>query len=151
MQHKAGGTSQFNAFALNEWDPKQSKTTEWRGKIDNGRAAVLAAELKNNANKLARWTAQSLLSGADTMRLGFVTRADYRSADRHNILAVQAYKPIRFAHQIALTPHNIWGVFTRVLELVREHGEGQYVIMRDPNDAILRVYSVPPGTFRDEE
>ena len=26
---------------------------------------VLATELKNNANKLAKWTAQALLSGAD--------------------------------------------------------------------------------------
>jgi translation initiation factor 3 subunit D len=29
------------------------------------RMQVLATELKNNANKLAKWTAQALLSGAD--------------------------------------------------------------------------------------
>lgn len=33
------------------------------------RIQVLATELKNNANKLAKWTAQALLSGADQVRI----------------------------------------------------------------------------------
>jgi translation initiation factor 3 subunit D len=35
---------------------------------------VLAAELKNNSFKLAKWTAQSLLAGASQMKIGFVSR-----------------------------------------------------------------------------
>ena len=31
---------------------------------------MLATELKNNSCRLARWTAQSLLAGADLMKLG---------------------------------------------------------------------------------
>lgn len=34
------------------------------------RGAILATELKNNSAKLARWTAQSILSGADQMKIG---------------------------------------------------------------------------------
>jgi hypothetical protein len=34
------------------------------------RGAVLATELKNNSCKLAKWTAQSILAGADQMKLG---------------------------------------------------------------------------------
>lgn len=34
---------------------------------------VLATELKNNANKLAKWTAQALLSGADQVGIFYLT------------------------------------------------------------------------------
>lgn len=34
------------------------------------RGAILATELKNNSAKLAKWTAQSILSGADQMKIG---------------------------------------------------------------------------------
>jgi translation initiation factor 3 subunit D len=31
---------------------------------------VVATEMKNNSLKLARWTVQSILAGADVMKLG---------------------------------------------------------------------------------
>ena len=34
---------------------------DWRMKLENQRGAVLATELKNNANKLAKWTAGALV------------------------------------------------------------------------------------------
>lgn len=34
------------------------------------RGAILATELKNNSAKLAKWTAQSILGGADVMKIG---------------------------------------------------------------------------------
>ncbi|KAI3520099.1 hypothetical protein L1887_09323 [Cichorium endivia] len=34
--------------------------------------AVLATELKNNANKIAKWTAQAILASADMMKLGYL-------------------------------------------------------------------------------
>ena len=43
--------------ALNEFDPAISGVN-WRQKLESQRAAVLANELKNNRNKLARWTCQ---------------------------------------------------------------------------------------------
>ena len=53
--------------ALNEFD---LKTTDWRKKIDTQKGAVLATELKNNANKLTKWTLQALLAGTDSFKLG---------------------------------------------------------------------------------
>lgn len=38
--------------------------------LDRQRGAILATELKNNSAKLAKWTAQSILSGADQMKIG---------------------------------------------------------------------------------
>ena len=49
---------------------RYSGGVNWRQKIDAQRGAVLATELKNNSCRLARWTAQSLLAGADLMKLG---------------------------------------------------------------------------------
>lgn len=46
---------------------------DWRTKLDTQRGAVLAAEIKNNAFKLAGWTVCSILSGADQLKLGYVT------------------------------------------------------------------------------
>ncbi len=43
---------------------------EWKQKLESQRGAVLAIELKNNANKLAKWTASALLAGADYIQLG---------------------------------------------------------------------------------
>jgi Eukaryotic translation initiation factor 3 subunit 7 (eIF-3) len=36
------------------------------------KGAVLAAELKSNANKLAQWTARAILAGAEKMLFGYV-------------------------------------------------------------------------------
>ncbi|KAL5711014.1 Eukaryotic translation initiation factor 3 subunit D [Ranunculus cassubicifolius] len=61
---------------------------DWRKKLETQRGAVLATELKNNANKLAKWTAQALLASADVMKLGYVSRVHPCDHFNHAILAV---------------------------------------------------------------
>ena len=56
--------------ALTEFDTKITNTPDWRVKLDSQRGAVIATEIKNNANKLSRWTMESILSGAEWMRVG---------------------------------------------------------------------------------
>ena len=46
-------------YALNEADSKLSGGIDWRQKLESQRGAVLATELKNNSNKLAKWTIQA--------------------------------------------------------------------------------------------
>ena len=62
---------------------------DWRQKLETQRGAVLATELKNNANKLAKWTAAALVSGADMIKLGYVSRAHPRDSHNHVILGTQ--------------------------------------------------------------
>ncbi len=50
----ADGRAQLAINALNEYDPKAGM--DWRRTIDSQGGAVLAAELKANANKLAQWS-----------------------------------------------------------------------------------------------
>ena len=160
---KKGGDDQYMAaFAINEFQPPNStnsgqnnaanaKSTSWRDKIDSQRGTVLATELKNNAHKIAKWTAQSLLAGADQMKIGYVSRASPKNAYEHLILATQSYRPKDFAAQITLNEGSMWGIVRMLSHLFADQPEGKYVIMRNPNRAVLRVYGVPPGTFEDEE
>lgn len=61
----------------------------WRQKLETQRGAVLANELKNNANKLAKWTAAAHISGTDMIKLGYVTRATPKDNFNHVILGTQ--------------------------------------------------------------
>jgi len=51
------------ARALNQFDAKCSGNVEWKQKLESQLGAVLASEMKNNTNKLARWTAEAMLNG----------------------------------------------------------------------------------------
>ena len=62
---------------------------DWRHKLETQRGAVLATELKNNANKLAKWTAAALVSGVEIIKLGYVSRAHHRDTRSHVILGTQ--------------------------------------------------------------
>jgi translation initiation factor 3 subunit D len=122
-----------------------------REKIDSQRGAVLANELKNNSFKLAKWTAQSILAGADQMKIGFCSRVSPKSSFEHVILGTQFYRPKDFANQITLNEGQMWAMMRMFVQLFNKQEEGKYVLMRDPNKATLTMYRVPPGTFEDDE
>lgn len=74
LDNKITGENQYMTIkALNEFDNKAQGSggaLDWRSKLASQRGAVLATEMKNNSCKLARWTTQSILAKADTMKLG---------------------------------------------------------------------------------
>ncbi|KAI7728259.1 hypothetical protein M8C21_016447 [Ambrosia artemisiifolia] len=135
--------------ALNEFDPKYSGV-DWRRKLDTQRGAVLATELKNNANKIAKWTAQAILGGADMMKLGYVTRVHPRDHFNHVILAVVGYKPKEFAGQINLNTSNMWGIVKSIVDLCMKLNEGKYVLVKDPQKPQVRIYEVPADAFEND-
>ena len=146
------GTEQFHtSYALNEWDAKLAGTTPWKGKLDTQRGGILANELKNNAFKIGKWTAATILSGADQMKLGFVSRVRSDDADSHHILGTQFYKPLKFAEQINLNVSNMWGVLRQLIDVLMKQDAGKYLLLKDPNQKNLRLYSLPAGTFSDDE
>jgi len=126
-----GGDLYMTAYALNEY--------------------VLASELKNNSFKLAKWTAQSLLAGASQMKIGYVSRTAPKNAYDHVVLATQTHRPADFATQMTLNQGTMWGYIRLFIKLLEKEPEGKYVIMRDPNRAIVRIYGVPAGTFEDSD
>jgi hypothetical protein len=71
----AEGQGLMTIKALNEFDakaPGAGGAPDWRTKLDSQRGAVVATEMKNNSFKMARWAVQSILAGADVMKLGCV-------------------------------------------------------------------------------
>ncbi|KAF5728685.1 hypothetical protein HS088_TW21G00835 [Tripterygium wilfordii] len=135
--------------ALNEFDTKYTGV-DWRQKLETQRGAVLATELKNNANKLAKWTAQALLASADLMKLGYVSRVHPRDHFNHVILAVVGYKPREFAAQINLNTGNMWGIVKSIVDLCMKLNEGKYVLVKDPSKPQVRIYEVPPDAFEND-
>jgi translation initiation factor 3 subunit D len=140
----------MNVHALNEWDARFAGGVNWRQKIDQQPGAVLLTELKNNSCKLAKWTAQSLLSGADQLKIGYVSRVVNTNAHEHIVLAAQTYKPKDFAAQINLNLNNVWGIVKMVCDLVLSKPDGQYILMKDPNKQILRLYEIPAGELDED-
>lgn len=135
--------------ALNEFDPKYSGV-DWRQKLETQRGAVLATELKNNANKLAKWTAQAMLASTDLMKLGYVSRVHPRDHFNHVILAVVGYKPREFAAQINLNSSNMWGIVKSIVNLCMKLNEGKYVLVKDPVKPQVRIYEVPADAFDND-
>lgn len=137
------------ARALNEFLP--SPTMSWRKQLEPQRGAVLATELKNNAFRIARWTAQAMVADIDTLKLGYCTRRDPNDPWSHLLLGVQTYKVSDFASQIGISQNSIWGIFKSVVDLVKSYEDGKYVMVKDPTKSIIRVYAVPFDEFDEEE
>lgn len=83
-------------------------------------------------------------------RHSFVSRVNPRSAQDHVILGVLGYKPREFAAQMNLNIANGWGIIRTIVDMVLKMGDGKYVIVKDPNKNVLRLYAVPGDSFDDE-
>ncbi|XP_057323475.1 eukaryotic translation initiation factor 3 subunit D-like [Microplitis mediator] len=151
MQGPNSETQFLTIKALNEWDSKLANGVEWRQKLDTQRGAVLANELRNNACKLAKWTVQALLAGSDQIKFGYVSRASVRDSSKHVILGTQQYKPIEFARQINLNMDNAWGILRCIIDICLKQKDGKYLIMKDPNKPMIRLYDIPDNTFESED
>ncbi|CAJ2501595.1 Uu.00g044480.m01.CDS01 [Anthostomella pinea] len=149
----SGDDQYLTVKALNEFDSKAQGSggaLDWRTKLVSQRGAVVATEMKNNSVKLARWTVQSILSKADVMKVGFVSRANPKTNDKHVILGVIGWKPKDFANQMNLSLSNGWGIVRTIADMCLKREEGKFVLVKDPNKQILRLYEVPAGSFDDE-
>ncbi|XP_046392789.1 eukaryotic translation initiation factor 3 subunit D isoform X1 [Ischnura elegans] len=150
LQNVNGELQYITIKALNEWDSKLSGGVEWRQKLDTQRGAVLANELRNNACKLAKWTVQAILAGSDQIKFGYVSRAHVRDSSKHVILGTQQYKPHEFATQINLNMDNAWGILRCIVDICMKQKDGKYLIMKDPNKPMIRLYDIPDNTFDSE-
>ncbi len=74
-----------------------------------------------------------------------------KDSSRHIILGTQQFRPSEFAAQINLSMDNAWGVVRCVIDLVRAQKDGKYLIVKDPNKPVIRLYDIPDNTFDSEE
>lgn len=153
FEGKDGKKAFVTIKALNEFDPAVSGVN-WRQKLDSQRAAVLANELKNNRNKLARWTCQAIIAGVDYLKMGYVSRAHAKDNVRHFVLGTQLMRPADFANQIELKTENMWGIAKAVVQklfTLQTDNECKFLLLKDPNHPKVNVYKVPADSFDYEE
>jgi len=151
IQAVPSGAQFINIKALNEWDSRVSGGVEWRQKLDTQRGAVLANELKNNACKLAKWTVQAMLAGSDQIKFGYASRVNVRDSTKHVILGTQQFKPQEFANQINLSMDNAWGILRCIVDICMKLPDGKFLIMKDPNKPMIRLYDIPDNTFDSDD
>lgn len=131
---------------LNEFDsraPGAGGAPDWRSRLDQSRGAVVATEMKNNSFKLARFAVQSILAGADNMKLGFISRTNPLDPYRHTILGTSWFKPRELATQMAYNLSNGWGIVRTIIDMVRAQPAGRFVLAKDPNKQVVRFFRVP--------
>lgn len=74
--HNRGDPSEVTYITIKSLFEFDSRATgaggapDWRAKLDTQRGAVIATEMKNNSFKLARFAIQSILAGAEQMKMG---------------------------------------------------------------------------------
>jgi len=132
--------------ALNEY--AQVKRS-WRNQLESQKGALLATEIRNNACKMAKWVAQAIIAGCDTLKLAYVTRATLNDNTKHEILSVQTYKVQELGAQIGLNPDNAWGILRVIHDMVMEKPDGRYILLKDPTKAVLNLYKVPDDEATD--
>lgn len=142
------GKGYVSVKALNEYDSKVSSS--WRTCLESQRGACLAAELKNNSFKMGRWTAQAILSGCDTMKVGYVSRVSTSDPHQHSVLGVQTHMTEGFAEQIGLTSNNMFGILRTIINLIMEWDDGKYMLLKDPTKSMLRMYALPWDVFQSD-
>mmetsp|Transcript_32868 Transcript_32868/g.75164 ORF Transcript_32868/g.75164 Transcript_32868/m.75164 type:complete len:564 (-) Transcript_32868:43-1734(-) len=150
LKTKEGTDALLTIKCLNEFDPKAKDSVDWRQKLDSQPGAVLATQLKNNSNKLGRWACQALLTGADLIRIGYVSRLNPRNPNDHVILGCKQFKPQEFATQVSVSESNAWGALKAVIDECLRLPEGKYVLLKDPNNPIIQLYEVPANAFEEE-
>merc|ERR1719235_946970 len=143
-----GDNQLVSVKALNEFDPKLNYS--WRNALETQRGAVLATELKNNAFKLGRWTAQAILAGCHVMKIGYASRVRPNDPWSHSILGVQTYQTDGFGEQIGMTRNNAYGILRSIIDTIMSYEDGKYLVMKDPTKPVMRIYGVPWEAFQDD-
>merc|ERR1712212_990035 len=91
------------------------------------------------------------MGGSDLLKIGYVSRVVPNDTSRHVILGTRQFKPKVFAQQIALDMDNAWGILRVIIDTCLKLKEGKYLLLRDPNKPIMRLYDIPDNSFESEE
>lgn len=126
--------------SLIDYDPKLN-AAEWSQKLDSQRGAVLAQELKQNNALMARWVSEAILCEADILKLVYVSKS--AKGSRFSVVGVEDYEPVDLASQTGLSITNCFGILKTIVEtVIKSQDFDEYVLMKDPNKPMLRIYGV---------
>lgn len=64
-------------------------------------------------------------------------------------MGVIGWKPRDFANQMNLSLANGWGIVRTIADMCLNREDGKFVLVKDPNKSILRLYAVPRSFDED--
>lgn len=125
---------------------KSYNTLSWNKDLDVKFAAAKTAVSNNHKFQFARWGIKMILSGAQELVLGFVSRKFASNAKDHQILKVLSLERRSYLRQWCHIKdmENAWGIFDQLVGYFKdpEIAEGKYCILRDANKERLSFYKV---------
>ncbi|KAH3686664.1 hypothetical protein WICPIJ_002350 [Wickerhamomyces pijperi] len=116
---------------------------DWKTKYASQRGAIIAAQLKNNNNQFAKWTTQALLAGVDSIKLGFVSRVNFKDNKKHQVVGVTSYTARDLAQQINLNLGNGWGIVKSYIDFIKNEEDGRFLILKSAKRPKLTLYKIP--------
>ena len=60
-------------------------------------------------------------------------------------------RPMDFASQLNVSLNNGWGIVRMIADKVLKMPEGRYLLIKDPNKSVIRLYAVPATATLGEE
>jgi len=143
FQEADGSKQLLKIRALNEYDPKI--TGQYKNLIETRKGQLISTEFKNNSCKISKWAIQSMLSNVDQVKLGFVTRTNFKSNKKHQVVGLHKFATKDLLTHLNLSYTNGWGIFRAMIDLcMNQPSDGKYFFVRDPNKMVLRLYTVRP-------
>jgi len=137
----------FMSYALTEYDPKSQNSLNWRQNLMTQGGALLASEIKNNSCIMSKWAANCVLSGTNSIKLGYVSRINPSNNRGHEILKVDSMTTDDFLRPVNFNLSNAWGIIKFFIEKFQSYENGKYVVMKEPNRPVIKIYRVPSKTF----
>eukprot|EP00331_Platyophrya_macrostoma_P033978 CAMPEP_0176445192 /NCGR_PEP_ID=MMETSP0127-20121128/23539_1 /TAXON_ID=938130 /ORGANISM="Platyophrya macrostoma, Strain WH" /LENGTH=540 /DNA_ID=CAMNT_0017830899 /DNA_START=39 /DNA_END=1661 /DNA_ORIENTATION=+ len=107
---------------------------------------ILTTELKHNSFKVARWIARSVLSGADLMKIGLISRN--KTANQHNLVGIISQDPTTLGSQVGVTSATLWSnaiaLLTALLqesEKCMVNGQANLFFVKNANNNVIELIS----------
>jgi len=157
ISKESTGDEEMTFKVLNEYfspDAAQYQigaVADWKTTMESQKTSIIISEFKNNAAKMAKWTAQALLNSSKQFKLGFVSRQNPKSTKTHVVLGTEKYRPEDFAEQLHLNLYNMWGIVKSIVESIQRYlqesnkQDGEFVLLKSPNRDRLDLYETPEG------
>lgn len=125
-------------------------------KESNLGASLIKKELKNNYLKLAKWGILSYLGGVKNLKIGFVTRRDVKSNEKHVISTIYNLGTDDLLLLTNFSKNIAWGIFKEIISIIKNYKEdGSFILMKTFGESsaksLLKLYKVQDSYFKNQE
>ena len=96
-----------------------------------------------------KWAIEAYLADAYGIELGYVSRNNPKDFTNHVILGVDFYRTNHFISELSgLNIERNWGVFMHIVNTFKELEDGNYVLVRDPNEVNILITTNSRKSFK---